>query len=110
MKCGQDGVQGAPTMPTNGPDKAHVIALPPFIVLATLALGLLLHFVWPMRFLARTDGLRLGALLIVLSIPIVIGAAWQLAKAKTAFDVRKPTTEIVTSGVFRISRTRLICP
>jgi protein-S-isoprenylcysteine O-methyltransferase Ste14 len=27
-----------------------------------------------------------------------------LAKAKTAFDVRKPTTEIVTGGVFRMSR------
>ena len=46
----------------------------------------------------------LGALLIAVSIPIVISAARQLAKAKTAFDVRKPTTEIVTSGVFRISR------
>jgi protein-S-isoprenylcysteine O-methyltransferase Ste14 len=91
-------------MPTNGPDKAHAIALPPLIVLATLALGLLLHFVWPMRFLARTDALWLGALLIVVSIPIAIGAVWQLTKAKTAFDVRKPTTEIVTGGVFRIRR------
>ena len=27
-----------------------------------------------------------------------------MAKAKTAFDVRKPTTEIVTGGVFRMSR------
>ena len=91
-------------MPTNGPDKAHVIALPPLIVVATLALGLFLNFVWPMRFLARTDALWLGALLIVVSIPIVIGAAWQLTKAKTAFDVRKPTIEIVNGGVFRISR------
>jgi protein-S-isoprenylcysteine O-methyltransferase Ste14 len=46
-----------------------------------LALGLFLNFVWPMRFLARTDALWLGALLIVVSIPIVIGAAWQLTKA-----------------------------
>jgi protein-S-isoprenylcysteine O-methyltransferase Ste14 len=74
------------------------------IVVATLALGLLLHFVRPMRFLARTDVLWLGALLIVVSIPIVRGAAWQLAKVKTAFDVRKPTTEIVTGSVFSISR------
>ncbi len=91
-------------MPTGGPDRAHVIALPPLIVVATLALGLLIHFVWPMRFLPRTDALWLGALLIVVSIPLVIGAVRQLANAKTAFDVRKPTTEIVDGGVFRMSR------
>lgn len=87
-----------------GPDKANVIALPPLILVAALALGLLLHFVSPISFLARRDAMWLGALLIVVSIPIVISAARQLAKAKTTFDVRKPTTEIVTGGVFRISR------
>jgi len=91
-------------MPTDAPDKANVIALPPLIVGAPWRWGLLLHFVWLIRFLARTDALWLGALLIVVSTPIVIGAARQLAKAKTAFDVRKPTTDIVTGGVFRISR------
>jgi len=91
-------------MPINGPDKAHVVALPPLIVVVTLALGVFLNFVWPMKFLGRSDALWLGTLLIVVSIPIVIGAALQLTKAKTAFDVRKPTIEIVTGGVFRISR------
>lgn len=91
-------------MPTDAPDKANVVALPPLIVVATLALGLLLHFFWPVRFLAGMHALWLGALLIVISIPLVLGAARRLAKAKTAFDVRKPTTEIVTGGVFRISR------
>ena len=91
-------------MPTNSPDKARVIALPPVIVVATLALGLLLQFAWPMRFLGRTNALWLGALLIAVAIPIVIGAASQLIKAKTAFDVGKSTTGIVTGGIFRISR------
>jgi len=91
-------------MSTNSADKAHVIGLPPLIVVTTLALGLVFNFVWPMRFLGRTYALWLGALLIVVSIPLVIGAAWQLVKAKTAFDVRKSTIEIVTGGVFRISR------
>ena len=90
-------------MPTTT-DKAHVIALPPLIVGAILGLGLLLDFFWPMRFLGRTNALWLGALLIVASIPIVIGAVSQLTKAGTALDVRKPTTEIVTGGVFRMSR------
>lgn len=92
------------TMPTDTPDNANVVALPPLILLATLALGLLIHFVWPMKLVARTHALWLGALLIVVSIPIVTFAARELAKAKTAFDVRKPTTELVTGGVFEISR------
>jgi protein-S-isoprenylcysteine O-methyltransferase Ste14 len=45
-----------------------------------------------------------GELLTVVSIPIVIGTARQLGRAKPAFDVRDPTTEIVTDGVFRIGR------
>ena len=55
-------------MPTDAPDKANVIALPPLIVGAPWRWGLLLHFVWLIRFLARTDALWLGALLIVVSI------------------------------------------
>ena len=55
-------------MPSDAPDHANLIALLPFIVGATLALGLILRFVRPIRFLARTDALWLGALLIVVSI------------------------------------------
>ena len=91
-------------MPTDTPDKARVIALPPLIVVPILALGLLIHFIWPVRLLPHTYALWLGALLIVVSIPIVIWAALELRKAKTAFDVRKPTTAIVTGGVFGTTR------
>jgi hypothetical protein len=41
-------------MPTDAPDKARVIALPPLIVIAILALGLLIHFIWPMTLLPYT--------------------------------------------------------
>jgi hypothetical protein len=74
------------------------------IVLATLALGLLLHFVWWMRFLARSEALWLAALLIVVSIPIVIGAAWQLNKRKTAFA--DTTSELPGSGMNFIDFSR----
>ena len=50
-------------MPVDVPDRANIIALPPLIVVAALALGLLVQFVWPMRFLPRTHALWLGALL-----------------------------------------------
>jgi hypothetical protein len=51
-------------MSTEVPDKADVIGLSPLIVVATLLLELLPHFVRPIRFLARTDAVWLGALLI----------------------------------------------
>ena len=41
-------------MPTDAPDKARVIALPPLIVIAILALGLHIHFIWPMTLLPYT--------------------------------------------------------
>ena len=91
-------------MPAGVPDKAQVIVLPPLIVAAALALGLLFHFVWPIRFLPRPEALWFGGVLIVVSICIGLGAASQLVKAKTALDVRKPTMEIVTGGVYRFSR------
>ena len=47
-------------MPAGVPDKAQVIALPPLIVAAALALGLLFHFVWPVRFLPLTEALWFG--------------------------------------------------
>ncbi len=87
------------------PDKAKVVALPPLIMAAALALGLLFHFAWPLQFLPRTQGLWLGGLLLVVaSISIGLGASSRLVKAKTALDVRKPTTDVVTGGIYRLSR------
>ena len=91
-------------MPTDVSDKANVIALPPLIVVAMLAIGLVLQFVRPIGFLPRAVDLWLGGLLIAVAIAIVIAAMRRLAKSRTTFDVRKPTTEIVSGGVFRISR------
>ncbi len=85
-------------------DKANVVVLPPVIFVGALLLGLLIDFMVPIRVLSRTPALWLGALLILISIPIFVSAMRELVKAKTAFDVRKPTTTIVRTGAFRFSR------
>ncbi len=85
-------------------DKANVVVLPPVIFVVSLLLGLLIDFMVPVRVLSRTPALWLGALLILISIPIFVSAMRELVKAKTAFDVRKPTTAIVRTGAFRFSR------
>ena len=84
--------------PSGGPD---VIALPPLILGAAIALGLILNFFWPAKILGRRRG----------------RAAWRshcswrrrhrsLGRSGDAlrrtrpFDVRKAPTRIVTSGIF----------
>lgn len=91
-------------MHNDTPDKAEVIALPPVIYGAALGFGLMIDFVLPIQFVPERPAVWLGILLIVASIPIVVSALRALARAKTSFDARKPTTAIVTDGAFRFSR------
>ena len=91
-------------MPAERPDRADVVAMPPVIVAAALAIGLLLQLTWPVRFMPRSYALASGVGLIAVALAILAGAVWRLSMAETALDVRKPTTGIVTGGVFRFSR------
>ncbi len=88
----------------NTPDSANVIALPPVIYGVAVVIGLVIHYIFPLRFLPSTPALWLGILLVLLSLIVVISAFRALARAKTPFDVRKPTTALVSDGAFRFSR------
>ena len=46
----------------------------------------------------------LGISVVIVSVVLLLLAVGEIARAKTAFDVRKPTTIIVTSGIFYITR------
>ena len=85
-------------------DNAGVIAPAPIIYGTAIAIGLVAEFAHPIAFLPRPVGLWLGAVTIAISIPIVVSAFRALARSRTAFDARKPTTRIVTDGAFRFSR------
>ena len=85
-------------------DNANVVAPAPVIYVAAFALGLAAEFSLPAAPLPRTVALWLGVVIIALSIPIVISAFKALARARTAFDARKPTTTIVSDGAFQYSR------
>ncbi len=86
------------------PDNPGVIAVPPLIYGGALLIGLVVHYFVPIQFLAGTLSIWLGILLISVSPPIVLSAVRAMRRAQTAFDVRKPTTSIVTEGAFRFSR------
>lgn len=92
-------------MPTRPPeDNAGVVAPAPVIYGAAFALGLAAEFTLPTVPLPRTVLLWLGIVIVVFSIPIAVSAFKALARARTAFDARKPTSTIVSDGAFRYSR------
>jgi protein-S-isoprenylcysteine O-methyltransferase Ste14 len=66
----------------------------PLILTGVLVLGFVLDLARSAKFMPRAVALAIGIFL----------AVRQMVRAKTAVDVRKPTTEIVTSGVFQFDR------
>ena len=86
------------------PDNAGVIALPPLIYGVAFVLGSLIHFMFPISFLPTNLARWLGVPLMLAAGLIVASAFRALGRARTAFDIRKPTTTIVADGPFRYSR------
>lgn len=91
-------------MQEDRPDRPGVIALPPLILAAMIALGLVLNFFWPANFLPSALATPLGVVIILGAIALGISAVKEMQAANTPFEVRKPSTEIVTSGAFQRSR------
>ncbi len=91
-------------MQEDRPDRPGVIALPPLILAATIALGLVLNFFWPAHFLPPAIAAPLGVVVILGGIALGSSAVREMWAANTPLDVRKPSTEIVTSGAFQRTR------
>ena len=89
-------------------DNANVIALPPFIFLGFFLMGLALHYFFRL-FLVESPRLApildiIGTALIVVSLIIPVLAFKALEKSKTTHKVSKPTTAIVSDGIYKYSR------
>ena len=86
-------------------DRARIIAPPPVIYLAILSLGLLLERLRLTQLLSRPLAVTWGqrSLFVVWSVGLT-GAIRTVWRAQTPFDPCKPTTGIVTDGLFRFSR------
>ena len=79
------------------------LARPPFIYLGAIIVGLVLHFVWPIPFVAFWTRL-LGALIVVLAAALFISAVRTFRSAGTPVPGSQPTTTIVKVGPYRFSR------
>ncbi len=83
---------------------ADVITIPPIVYLAGLLLGLLIHYFSPVRFLGESVSTWLGILLILVSMTIGLLALLAFQRAGTSPHLHKPTTAIVTDGIYQLSR------
>lgn len=85
-------------------DHAGVLAPAPVFFGAAIASGFLLEWLLPTSLLTFANATAVGFALIAISVALVLFAVIPLVNAHTAFYARKPTTSIVTSSAFRISR------
>ena len=91
---------------TSTTDKAGVIAPPPLLFAGAVAIGLALHhWVFPIGF-GFPPGIRYasGGLLIVAALAIALSAIRLFGKAGTHVEPWKPSTALVTGGVYRYTR------
>jgi protein-S-isoprenylcysteine O-methyltransferase Ste14 len=88
------------------PEAANLgMARPPLVFLSAIALGVMLHFAWPMSLLPRGLSPHLfGAPIVLLAIGLFIAAVRTFQAAGTPVPGNRPTTTIVRTGPYRFSR------
>lgn len=94
-------------MSGDAPEHSGVIAPPPLIYAASLALGLLLESLAPSALLKTIYARGLGASLIVLGLALMGFGLLAMRRAATAVNPYTATTALVTDGPFRYSRNPL---
>ncbi|HEY1290051.1 MAG TPA: isoprenylcysteine carboxylmethyltransferase family protein [Burkholderiales bacterium] len=77
---------------------------PPFVYLAAIVLGLLLHLFWPLAVLPASISSPVGVVLVVAAGALFISAVRSLRNAGTPVPGNLPTTAIVRAGPYRFSR------
>jgi protein-S-isoprenylcysteine O-methyltransferase Ste14 len=90
-----------------GSDSPGVIAFPPLIFGGTLAIGLIAHFLVPIRPFPVMPSRLVGAVLLVGSAVLAKWGESTMRRAGTNVRPDRPTTAIVVDGPFRYTRNPL---
>jgi protein-S-isoprenylcysteine O-methyltransferase Ste14 len=77
---------------------------PPFVYLGAIALGLVLHFAWPVRLVSRAMSEPLGGTAVLVAVALFLWAVRTFRTAGTPVPGNLPTTTIVRRGPYRYSR------
>jgi protein-S-isoprenylcysteine O-methyltransferase Ste14 len=87
------------------PEVANLgIMRPPFVYLGAIALGLLLHFAWPVQLVSRAVSGPLGGTAVLVAVALFLWAVLTFRTAGTPVRGNRPTTTIVRTGPYRYSR------
>jgi len=81
-----------------------VIAPPPVLYGAALIIASALHWFWPLPIFRASVVRWLGIAVVALGLALVLQVFRTMRAAGTNVDPRRPTTAIVTTGLFRFSR------
>lgn len=85
-------------------DNAGVKVPPPLIYLSAMIAGLILNYYFPTTFLPVSISRIVGIISVALAVFILVSAFQKFKRAETNLEPWKPTTAIVSDGVFRFSR------
>jgi protein-S-isoprenylcysteine O-methyltransferase Ste14 len=88
-------------------DHADVAVVPPALVAGSMLLGFVLQKVAPNPVLPKRVRRGLGLALTVSAFAVAFSALRELREAHTPFDVREPTTAVVTTGIYAYTRNPL---
>ena len=80
------------------------LARPPLVYLGSIALGVILHFAWPILLRPRSVSPYFGAPVVLLAIGLFLSAVRTFRAAGTPVPGNRPTTTIVRTGPYRFSR------
>ena len=89
---------------TERKDNPGVIAPPPLIFLSGLILGGILTYFYPFPMMIGGLAVMLGNLLALLGIAVIYIIYLQMKRAKTNIEPWKPTTKILDTGLYAVSR------
>jgi protein-S-isoprenylcysteine O-methyltransferase Ste14 len=86
-------------------DSANVgLARPPVIYLGAIALGVVMHFVWPMLLVPYAISMPVGVVGTLAAVALFVYAVRTFKAAGTPVPGNLPTTSIVRTGPYRFSR------
>jgi protein-S-isoprenylcysteine O-methyltransferase Ste14 len=77
---------------------------PPIVYLISIGLGVLLHVVWPVRWLPEWLSMPTGVLIVLAAMALFISSVRTFRNAGTPVPGNLPTTTIVCTGPYRFSR------
>ena len=77
---------------------------PPLVYLGSIALGLVLHLIWPVRLVPPWVSTPVGAMVSLVAVALFISATRTFRAAGTPIPGNRPTTTIVRTGPYRFSR------